>query len=126
MTYIPGINQPIPGTPFYSQVATGDLTPSEFPMIYTTDGPLPTANGIAFTTTGVTFDPSQVEGGLVTKLVAGSGITLDPADGTGEVTISSTGGGGGAVESVSVAGNNLSVNQTTGAVVITSDVIPQD
>jgi len=94
-------------------------------MVYTTDGPLPTANGIAFTTAGLVFDPQQVNGGLVTKIIAGANITVS-GDGTGEVTISSTGGGGGgAVDSVSVAGNNLTVNSTTGDVVITSTVAPQ-
>ena len=34
-------------------------------------------------------------GGLVQKIVAGTGVTVSPADGTGEVTISATGGGGG-------------------------------
>lgn len=31
----------------------------------------------------------------VTKIVAGTNVTIDPADGTGEVTINSSGGGGG-------------------------------
>ena len=99
MTYIPGINQPIPGNAFYSPVGTEALVSSEFPMVYTTDGPLPTANGIAFTTTGLVFDPSTVSGGLVTKIIAGANITVS-GDGTGEVTISSTGGGGGGGGSV--------------------------
>ena len=34
-------------------------------------------------------------GGLVQKIVAGTGVTVSPAEGTGEVTISATGGGGG-------------------------------
>lgn len=34
-------------------------------------------------------------GGLVQKIVAGTGVTVSPVAGTGEVTISATGGGGG-------------------------------
>ena len=34
-------------------------------------------------------------GGVVQKIVAGTGVTVSPAEGTGEVTISATGGGGG-------------------------------
>ena len=34
-------------------------------------------------------------GGMVQKIVAGTGVTVSPVDGTGEVTISATGGGGG-------------------------------
>ena len=106
MTYIPGINQPVPGNAFYPTVGTEALSSSEFPMVYTTDGPLPTANGIAFTTTGLVFDPSTVSGGLVTKIIAGANITVS-GDGTGEVTISSTGGGGG-------GGSVTQVNTGTG------------
>jgi hypothetical protein len=93
MTYIPGINQPIPGSPFYPEVTSTNLDASQYPMVYTTDGPLPTSNGIAFTATGITFDPTQVSDGIVTKIVAGDNITVS-GDGTGEVTISSAGGGG--------------------------------
>ena len=34
-------------------------------------------------------------GGVVQKIVAGTGVTVSPVEGTGEVTISATGGGGG-------------------------------
>ena len=34
-------------------------------------------------------------GGVVQKIVAGAGVTISPAEGTGEVTISATSGGGG-------------------------------
>lgn len=32
-------------------------------MVYTTDGPLPAANGIAFTRDAIVFDPNQVTDG---------------------------------------------------------------
>jgi hypothetical protein len=62
MTYLPGINQPIPGSPAYP-AATGALTPSEYPMVYTTDGPLPTANGIGFSADNLTLMPEAVQSG---------------------------------------------------------------
>ena len=62
-------------------------------MVYTTDGPLATSNGISFTATELVFDPSQVTDGLVTKIIAGDNITVS-GDGTGEVTITGEKGGG--------------------------------
>ena len=95
-------------------------------MVYTTDGPLPTANGISFTTAGLVFDPSAVSGGLVTKIIAGANITVS-GDGTGEVTISSTGGGGGggSINTVTATGPNITATTVGDAVTITSTVIPQ-
>jgi len=37
----------------------------------------------------------RVNATTVTKIVAGTNVTISPADGTGVVTINSTGGGGG-------------------------------
>ena len=91
MTFIPGINQPIPPTPFY---AAPEVANNQWPMVYSTDGPISVGNGIAFTTDGLTFNPTGVSGGIVTRIIAGENITVS-GDGTGEVTISSTGGGGG-------------------------------
>jgi hypothetical protein len=39
-------------------------------------------------------------GGTVNQLIAGSGITLSPSSGVGDVTISATGGGGGTAQLV--------------------------
>lgn len=56
-------------------------------------------------------------GGGVTQLVAGSGITLDPATGEGVVTINATGGSGG-VSSVTASGDGITASPTSGAVVV--------
>jgi hypothetical protein len=32
-------------------------------MVYSTDGPLPVGNGVAFTRNGIVFDPNQVTSG---------------------------------------------------------------
>ena len=63
---------------------------------------------------------SSGSGGGVTRLIAGSNITLSPTTGLGDVTVSASGGGGGGVTSVtaSPAGVGLSITPTTGAVVI--------
>jgi hypothetical protein len=51
---------------------------------------------------------------VVTKIVAGSNVTISPTTGIGEVTINAAGGGGGAVDSV---------NGQTGIVVLDADDI---
>ena len=79
MTYIPGIYQPIPSSPFYPTAAE-ELTESQWPMVYTTDGPLPVSEGIAFTTEGLVFDASYVTSGLVTKITAVSPLVVDDTD----------------------------------------------
>jgi hypothetical protein len=63
MTYLPGIHQPIPSSPVYPSTVGGSLTPSEYPMVYTTDGPLPTANGIGFSSDNLTLMPEAVQSG---------------------------------------------------------------
>lgn len=60
-------------------------------------------------TDGTVFELGASGDPGVTKLVAGSNITLTPAEGTGEVTIEAAGGGTGDVESV---------NGETGVVVL--------
>lgn len=92
MTYIPGIGQPIPGTPIYNVTSTENLQSGQWPMIYTTDGPLQVGNGISFTNNSVSFDPSLVNGGIVQQIVAGTNISISPANGKGVVTISASSG----------------------------------
>lgn len=46
-------------------------------------------------------------GGVVQKIVAGTGVTVSPVEGTGEVTISATGGGGGGVTPPSPGDHSL-------------------
>lgn len=46
----------------------------------------------------------------VTKIIAGSNISITPTSGIGEITISSTGGGGGSTGSVDFAVNSGSAN----------------
>ena len=92
MTYIPGISQPIPGTPIYNVTSTEDLESNQWPMVYTTDGPLQVGNGISFTTDSISFDPTLVDGGIVQQIVAGTNISISPANGKGVVTVSATGG----------------------------------
>jgi hypothetical protein len=63
MPIIPGFRTPIPSTPYYSP--SDLLNAGDSPMIYTTDGPLPSGNGISFTRDSLVFDPNQVaEGNL--------------------------------------------------------------
>lgn len=52
----------------------------------------------------------------VTKLIAGPNITLSPASGTGDVTISAAGGGGGPVTGVTklIAGTNITLSPASG------------
>jgi hypothetical protein len=61
MPNIPGFRVPVPGTPYYAP--SDILDTGESPMIYTTDGPLPSGNGISFTRDSMVFDPSQVTEG---------------------------------------------------------------
>jgi hypothetical protein len=49
-------------TPIFSQNATV-LPEKEFPMIYTTTGPLPIGNGLAATANTLVFDPNLVTQG---------------------------------------------------------------
>jgi hypothetical protein len=81
--------------------------------------------------TGVTLSPPSGEGIVtinatlppappVTRLLAGTNVTLTPSTGLGEVTINASGGGGGAVSSVSGSGAGINVTPTSGAVVVSN------
>jgi Repeat of unknown function (DUF5907) len=72
-------------------------------------------------TAGAQQDGTPTSG--VAQLVAGSNVTLSPPGGVGTVTVNSTGGGGGAVTSVT-AGTNMTVSPTTGAVVVSLPTFP--
>lgn len=52
----------------------------------------------------VKLPATSIIGGLVTKIIAGTNITVSPTTGTGDVTVNSTGGGGG-----SPGGNDTNV-----------------
>lgn len=56
--------------------------------------------------------------GGVTRLIAGSNITLNPTTGVGDVTISATGGGTGGVSQL-VAGSGISLSPASGTGVVT-------
>jgi hypothetical protein len=49
----------------------------------------------------------------VTQIVAGTNVTINPASGTGVVTINSTGGGGGALPAATTFGEYLYYNDNT-------------
>jgi hypothetical protein len=59
---------------------------------------------------------------IVTKIIAGTNITISPTSGTGAVTISASGGGGGGGVTQIVAGTGISVSPSggTGVVTVTS------
>ena len=97
-------------TPLVSQIVAGEnitISPTDGTGQVTINasgggGAVDSVNG---QTGDVVLDAADVGaiavGGAVTKLTAGSNITLSPASGTGEVEISAAGGGGGgAVDSV--------------------------
>ena len=59
-------------------------------------------------------------GGVVQKIVAGTGVTVSPAEGTGKVTISATGGGGGVSKIIAGDGVTISPANGTGDVTISA------
>lgn len=56
----------------------------------------------------------------VTRILAGTNVTIFPTSGEGEVTINALGGGGGGVTSVTASGPGIGATPTTGAVVLTN------
>ena len=79
--------------------------------------------------TGVKVSPVEGTGevtisatgdGVVQKIVAGTGVTVSPAKGTGEVTISATGGGGGVSKIIAGDGVTISPSNGTGDVTISA------
>jgi hypothetical protein len=64
MTYLPGISGAIPANAIYPPVTPNQsLEESEWPMIYTTTGPLPIKNGLAVTDDAFVWDASYVQTG---------------------------------------------------------------
>jgi hypothetical protein len=59
----------------------------------------------------------RVNASTVNKIVAGTNVTISPADGTGTVTINATGGGGGVTQIV--AGTNISISPVGGTGIVT-------
>ena len=59
----------------------------------------------------------RVNAKYVSKIVAGTNVTISPADGTGTVTINATGGGGGVTQIV--AGTNISITPAGGTGIVT-------
>lgn len=59
-----------------------------------------TASGDLYSTSYVTYTSNTYVSSGVSRIVAGSNITITPSGGTGEVTINSSGGGGGSAFSV--------------------------
>ena len=60
MTYIPGINGPIPSTPTFPMTLPND----EEPLVYTTTGPMQVGAGLAFTKNSLVLDAQLIEGVL--------------------------------------------------------------
>ena len=77
--------------------------------------------GIAVSADAVSFDTTwgdaryAAKSAVVSKVIAGTNIQIDPVGGTGDVTISATGGGG--IDGVT-AGSGLTGGGTTGTVTI--------
>jgi len=87
MPNIPGFPAPIPGTPYYPPSDPQNLEESQYPMVYTTDGPIALGPGLAFTNDALVFDPGTAPGVGVTSVVGAygntniSGIYADPTEG---------------------------------------------
>jgi hypothetical protein len=73
MTFLPGFPAPIGGNaPYINSNPADTIDISQYPMIYTTSGPFPVANGLAMTPDAFIFDPNQVTQGDLDCGVFGS------------------------------------------------------
>jgi len=98
-------NQPIPNNPFYSP---------ESNYINGVTGPFIVGSGLSVNNITGVISASGGGGGAVSKIIAAAGISVNPAGGTGNVTVSNTG-----VLSVT-AGTGISVSAATGNITISS------
>jgi hypothetical protein len=99
-------NNPIPNNPFYSP---------ESNYINGVTGPFIVGSGLSINNvTGVISASGGGGGGAVSQIIAAAGISVNPAGGTGNVTVSNTG-----VLSVT-AGTGISVSAATGNITISS------
>jgi hypothetical protein len=74
-------NQPIPNNPFYSPLTN---------YVQGATGPLIVGSGLFIDQLTATLSATGGGGGAVNQIIAGTGITVTPAGGTGNVTISLT------------------------------------
>ena len=73
MINLPGFRAPIGGgAPYIDSNPANTIQISQYPLVYTTSGPLPVENGLAMTKTAFVFDPSQVTEGDLDCGVFGS------------------------------------------------------
>jgi len=99
-------NRPIPNNPFYSP---------ESNYINGVTGPFIVGSGLTVNNASGTISASGGGGGgAVSQIIAAAGISVNPAGGTGNVTVSNTG-----VLSV-IAGSGVSVSAATGNITISS------
>ena len=77
--------------------------------------------GSGLTLSGGVLTTNNSGGGSgVSQIIAGAGISISPSGGTGIVTINSTGGSGGGINSVSGTVNQVYATTTNGNVVLTT------
>lgn len=74
MPLVPSLGSSIPGSSFHSPSAGSEeqIDPSLYPNVYTSTGPLPARNGLAFTVDAMVFDPNAVTEGTLDCGVFGS------------------------------------------------------
>ena len=77
--------------------------------------------GSGLTLSGGVLTTNNSGGGSgVSQIIAGAGISINPSGGTGIVTINSTGGSGGGINSVTGTANQVYATTTNGNVVLTT------